>query len=1281
MENSAFINQFLYEFDVKQLATINNAIDHLNDESLNTIGKIFNIQQRNLNSLKNYFKNIVFPKLYAHDNQIEDDFLDFIDNLDIIKEQIIPKQMINLTYLDSHFCYIQTKNDEQKNISIPLLPKNKNKVTFLQIIPDGLLYCSDFSVKQNHKQLENIQFRSYLKLQNKGENIKLIFENCPQKLFFIQILFYKKLTKQDIAEIFRKKFLIPNEVTNFKAQICHGNHVFKLTQLIESIQKKNSITCPICNQNDPFLYFNGESNDKALDFILNDDEMSFNDFIRSFSNIHIYFGKYKMPSILSDCPSFIALCSFFGSIKCFNSLLYYYEKTENLMQINQKDHFHRSPIHFACFGGNFSIIKNLLKYNENFDCVDKDGLKPIHYAAIGGKIDVIKYFFTNKFDVFSCNNKNYYSPLHIACKYGYLDIVEYYVEFIIPKSEVNDYNNFLSLFCPNKITPLHIACKWNNDSIIDYFIKKNLLFVQMNYNSNASPLQFACQYGSLYFLKQMTNSKYEIANNKVKIENLFKKAILGGHLDIISFLIKNFTINTSSVIIILDSIASGNFEIANFLIQNIVFKKSSKDIIERLIKIIHSNNSLLITGDEISRVKFSIINKPKEKLETDSSEDEKSDAETFIKSNENSSDNELYESDYSSDEAFLVKSSNNITIKGEPLEDESENESIDSNNQFHPLPMPIISIKSCQNIDQNQFIPQSFRPCPFLQNQVSQINFKYKPNQMQIMTNLDPSSIDYVKNHSANGPLTFVDLSKLNFKTKEQVKIAVSNISIIEHKSVHIIKSEPRRIVYKCVKECSFSMTWKEMDGMWLIKENGFNDHTCTFEMVKQPKFHSTIIDCAINSFKLSSTNIKASITILDHLLDHKVPKKTLKRRLQTSHAIQFSNDQLWQIIPGYLHNNILNGGLSDMIITENNEVYSFAMVPQYAKLLLKSNAILPVIIIDGTFQSSIYRGSLVIVMIVSSNRTNIPIGWSWGPSENEETIRIVLNLIKDINENIETIISDEGTALKAVINDVFPNAIHKFCAWHISKNISNHEIRTIFWQLLRSDHPLIFQCLMCKLYQIGGDIPKLLDNGRIGMFSRYFEGVKENELITSSPCESINAEISKMKTDSPIKIFHYLERIGYNRCIDLLSISSTMTPYYTKRKKHVEIKAQRMQIIEEESYQTSRTIIDPQYPFPEIRWEVNTRDYRCPCGKYQDRGFPCAHMIKAFQDLNQSFDHCVHECYFTATIKKALKDIHSPVSLDILEKDENLHSLPAHVRACKTKRYLFSFEKTQNKK
>ena len=74
-------------------------------------------------------------------------------------------------------------------------------------------------------------------------------------------------------------------------------------------------------------------------------------------------------------------------------------------------------------------------------------------------------------------------------------------------------------------------------------------------------------------------------------------------------------------------------------------------------------------------------------------------------------------------------------------------------------------------------------------------------------------------------------------------------------------------------------------------------------------------------------------------------------------------------------------------------------------------------------------------------------------------------------------------------------------------------------------------------------------------MLSRFFEGVKEYELIPSSPCESINAEISKQKTEAPIKIFSYLEMIGYNRCIDLLNIFSTMTSYYKKGKNLLKLK------------------------------------------------------------------------------------------------------------------------------
>ena len=54
-------------------------------------------------------------------------------------------------------------------------------------------------------------------------------------------------------------------------------------------------------------------------------------------NDHIFVSKHKMPEILQDGPSFLSLCCFFGSKKCFISLINYYKSKEQLFMINQRD--------------------------------------------------------------------------------------------------------------------------------------------------------------------------------------------------------------------------------------------------------------------------------------------------------------------------------------------------------------------------------------------------------------------------------------------------------------------------------------------------------------------------------------------------------------------------------------------------------------------------------------------------------------------------------------------------------------------------------------------------------------------------------------------------------------------------------------------------------------------------------------------------------------------------------------------------------------------------------
>ena len=52
------------------------------------------------------------------------------------------------------------------------------------------------------------------------------------------------------------------------------------------------------------------------------------------------------------------------------------------------------------------------------------------------------------------------------------------------------------------------------------------------------------------------------------------------------------------------------------------------------------------------------------------------------------------------------------------------------------------------------------------------------------------------------------------------------------------------------------------------------------------------------------------------------------------------------------------------------------------------------------------------------------------------------------------------------------------------------------------------------------------------------------------------------------------------------------MTPYFLKRKSHLLKKSKRLIILEKDKYATHRTIVDLKHQNPQIRWEVDIRDF-----------------------------------------------------------------------------------------
>lgn len=194
MSNNSLINKILDDDTIDTFSSINNDIKKLDKTSIATFSKLFNIQG-NPEAQRSYLVNILIPSLFSNDKLIKDSILNLIDIIDIIDAQIIPKEFPNLTIINNSIYHIQLKNaNEKKSKEFDININSKsNKKIFLQIIPDGLLLIPDFQILENGKQIDKKQllFNSYLPLNDSGK-ISLTFLKAPQKLFFLNVLIYKK---------------------------------------------------------------------------------------------------------------------------------------------------------------------------------------------------------------------------------------------------------------------------------------------------------------------------------------------------------------------------------------------------------------------------------------------------------------------------------------------------------------------------------------------------------------------------------------------------------------------------------------------------------------------------------------------------------------------------------------------------------------------------------------------------------------------------------------------------------------------------------------------------------------------------------------------------------------------------------------------------------------------------------------------------------------------------------------------------------------------------------
>ncbi|KAM9466337.1 ankyrin repeat domain-containing protein 1 [Clarias gariepinus] len=93
---------------------------------------------------------------------------------------------------------------------------------------------------------------------------------------------------------------------------------------------------------------------------------------------------------------------------------------------NTSDHFMRSALHKACYGGHINVMKKLLEAGASIENTDKLDATAVHWACRGGSLPALELLL-NEGGKLDSRDKLLSTPLHVAVRTGHYECAEHLI--------------------------------------------------------------------------------------------------------------------------------------------------------------------------------------------------------------------------------------------------------------------------------------------------------------------------------------------------------------------------------------------------------------------------------------------------------------------------------------------------------------------------------------------------------------------------------------------------------------------------------------------------------------------------------------------------------------------------------------------------------------------------------------------------------------------------------------------------------------------------------------
>ena len=302
-------------------------------------------------------------------------------------------------------------------------------------------------------------------------------------------------------------------------------------------------------------------------------------------------------------------------------------------------------------------------------------------------------------------------------------------------------------------------------------------------------------------------------------------------------------------------------------------------------------------------------------------------------------------------------------------------------------------------------------------------------------------------NHSIISSTTVKEIEANQiFNSKHTLKTVVKFYAISKNFQFRVIRSCPRKYYIDCIDDnCSWNLKASQFrnTSMFQIRQLS-KEHTCNLEARMGSHRHATknlIADC----IKSKYTSVKTVYTPTDIIRDMQVEygisvnymKAWRSRDIALEH-IRGKPDESFSFLPSFLYMvQQTNPGSMVELKTTDDGRFLYVYMALYASINGWKHC-MPVIVVDGTFLKLKFRGTLISATTQDASRKIFPLAFVIVDSENDASWEWFFVQVKKtfgVRDKL-SIVSDRHESIISAVKEVYPEAAHAFCIFHIINNI-----------------------------------------------------------------------------------------------------------------------------------------------------------------------------------------------------------------------------------------------------